>query len=544
MGSSTSHLEPSEPFTLSLGSQGSVTGLILGENHNVRRFAGIPYAKPPLGNLRWRKPVPLSLDHIYEGEVTGTPLDCREMRNVSPQPSYFLHGRKLGAIPDDKFSEDCLMVNIWTPNEEPPEDSGGWPVFAWIHGGWLQIGSPSHAIQDDPTELIDKDGGNLQAIVVSIGYRLNVFGFLSGLDEVKGNFGFWDQRLGLEWIRGHITHFGGDPENVTLGGLSAGAYSVHAQLNYELREDKDTDLLFQRVIMFSNAIPTQPKPYLEAKDQFGELCNIAGISRDNSPADQLDKLRQVPANELIKLISQMKQHTFRAVTDDEFIASTLAEEQQNGTFAARFAKKEIKIMIGEVENEESVYAAINPPKSFSDFLAELANYYGPEVAKKLTTAYPPLPADASPEDCSTRFGKIVSDVQVRIPIRMLVNDLVNGGVDRTSILRYRISFRPSSFDNVFHTNMGVGHAFDAAVWWFGKRLGLTPSEEKAVKAWLVLLQKLIRGEQTDEWSCPTVRAYRQLQSDGTIAVKDDQQWGELLTLSETLRFRDDEVDMG
>ncbi|BFZ59943.1 hypothetical protein YB2330_000965 [Saitoella coloradoensis] len=510
MGNSTSHLEPSEPVTLSLGSHGSVSGLILGKNQNVRRFAGIPYAKPPLGDLRWRKPVPLSLNHVYDGDVTGTPLDCRDMKNVCPQPSYYLHGRKLGAISDDKVLDISTFFG---------------PMLIGKSHNRLQIGSPSHAIQDDPTELIDKDGGNLQAIVVSIGYRLNVFGFLSGLDEVKG----------LEWIHDHIAYFGGDPENVTLGGLSAGAYSVHAQLNYELRETQDTQALFRRVIMFSNAIPTQPKPYLQAKDQFEELCDIAGISRGNSPADQLAKLRQVPATELIKLISQMEQHTFRGVTDDDFIDSNLAEEQQNGTFAARFAKKEMKIMIGEVENEESVYAAINPPKSSSDFLTELANYYGPEVAQKLITAYPPLPTDPSREECSTLFGKIVSDVQVRVPIRMLVNDLVSGGVDRTSILRYRISFRPSSFDDVFHTQMGVGHAFDAAVWWFGKRLGLTTLEEKAVKAWLVLVRKFIHGEQTDEWGCSNVRAYRQLRSDGVIAVKEDEQWEEMMRLSDVLR---------
>lgn len=126
----------------------------------------------------------------------------------------------------------------------------------------------------DPWELVDQGGADIQAIVVAVGYRLNIFGFLAG-EGLSGNFGFWvcwqllalmfasclrlmptqqDQRCALQWVQNHIAHFGGDPTRVTLGGLSAGAYSTNAQLQYELSNGSKTEPLFHNVFMVSNAI--------------------------------------------------------------------------------------------------------------------------------------------------------------------------------------------------------------------------------------------------------------------------------------------------
>lgn len=87
---------------------------------------------------------------------------------------------------DYRFDEDCLAVNVWLPPGDPPEE--GWPILAWIHGGWLQIGDPSLKEHTQPTQLIAE--GGLNAMIVSIAYRLNIFGFLAG-EGLKGNFGFW-----------------------------------------------------------------------------------------------------------------------------------------------------------------------------------------------------------------------------------------------------------------------------------------------------------------------------------------------------------------
>ncbi|KAF7136737.1 hypothetical protein CNMCM5793_006206 [Aspergillus hiratsukae] len=126
------------------------------------------------------------------------------------------------ALPLYSHSIDNKTRGRRIPNDPPRGQK--WPVFAWIHGGFLQMGNPCHKDEAQPVELIAEDGAGMQAIVVAIGYRLNIFGFLAG-NEMKGNFGFWDQRCALGWIQRYIHFFGGDKDQVTVGGLSAGAYS-------------------------------------------------------------------------------------------------------------------------------------------------------------------------------------------------------------------------------------------------------------------------------------------------------------------------------
>jgi len=97
-------------------------------------------------------------------------------------------------------------------------------VLIWIHGGWLQLGDPMFDSRMHPWELISKNGYGLECVVVAVGYRLNIFGFL-GADVdglLSGNWGFWDQRCAIEWISENVKYFGGDNTNVTLGGVSAG----------------------------------------------------------------------------------------------------------------------------------------------------------------------------------------------------------------------------------------------------------------------------------------------------------------------------------
>ena len=125
-------------------------------------------------------------------------------------------------ITKEKYSEDCLYLNIWMPSGKPPPE--GWPVIVWIHGGWLQIGDPMVDHRMHPYELISRRGFGLEVIIVAPAYRLNVFGFLAAESdgELAGNWGFWDQRCALEWVCQNIKYFGGNNENVTLGGVSAG----------------------------------------------------------------------------------------------------------------------------------------------------------------------------------------------------------------------------------------------------------------------------------------------------------------------------------
>lgn len=180
-------MDPTSTSTLSLGPKGSLKGVLF--SNGVSRYTHIPYAQPPTGSNRWRKPVPLPTDHVYSTTSTtnngSEPLDCTRYGAVCPQPTYLINGKSM-INTDYTFDEDCLAVNMWFPPGAAPE--GGWPILAWIHGGWLQIGDPSLTERNQPTQLL-KEGG-LQAVVVAIGYRLNIFGFLAG-EGVDGNFGFW-----------------------------------------------------------------------------------------------------------------------------------------------------------------------------------------------------------------------------------------------------------------------------------------------------------------------------------------------------------------
>lgn len=182
-------MKPTDTVTLDLGPHSQLKGSLFA--NGVKRFFHIPYAKPPTGPRRWRKPEPHPKDYVYGSNGF---LDCTRYGNVCPQPEYIVNGNSM-INTNYKFDEDCLAVNLWLPPGDAPKE--GWPILAWIHGGWLQIGDPSLKEHTQPTQLIAE--GGLKAIVISIGYRLNIFGFLAG-EGLKGNFGFW---VGL--FRGGMT---------------------------------------------------------------------------------------------------------------------------------------------------------------------------------------------------------------------------------------------------------------------------------------------------------------------------------------------------
>jgi carboxylesterase type B len=184
---------------------GSTKGAIKGLQYDSksRRYTGIPYALPPTGSRRWQKPHPLSSSHSYS-KLDGSPFDAIKFGPICAQNLKYTSAGK-HEDPDNVYSEDCLRTNIWTSVPKDGEEVKGkkWPVMLWLHGGWFQMGDPSHEPGMDPTELIST--GGLNAIVVAIEYRLNMFGFLA-CEELKeesggeavGNYGLWDQMLAME----------------------------------------------------------------------------------------------------------------------------------------------------------------------------------------------------------------------------------------------------------------------------------------------------------------------------------------------------------
>lgn len=188
-------------------------------------FKGVPFAKPPIGDLRWRAPQPAqNWDGIR---------DCLEFAPISMQSipgmdKTNIYTREWNVDPDIPMSEDCLYLNIWTPAQSAEEKLS---VFVWYFGGALQYGN---------TAEMEFDGERLARrgiVVVTVNYRINVFGFLvhpelkEETSESTFNFGNLDQQYGLFWTKRNIAAFGGDPNNITIGGQSAGGGSVMTQLN-------------------------------------------------------------------------------------------------------------------------------------------------------------------------------------------------------------------------------------------------------------------------------------------------------------------------
>ncbi|XP_013386749.2 neuroligin-4, Y-linked-like [Lingula anatina] len=207
------HAEPTLAQTTVTVKQGDINGKISILGPNVTSYLGIPYAEPPLGNLRFKKPVPKA--------AWSSPLNATEYGPICLQRN--------ATFPS---SEDCLTLNVHVPQNN---NTGPKAVMVWVHGGGFVVGS---ARVLDPVVLALED-----VIVVSINYRLGIFGFLAVGDVAKGNYGLWDQHLAFRWIKENIAAFEGDPNRITIFGESAGSMSVSFHAMSPM-----SDELFHRVI--------------------------------------------------------------------------------------------------------------------------------------------------------------------------------------------------------------------------------------------------------------------------------------------------------
>jgi para-nitrobenzyl esterase len=254
-------------------------GRIVGEAaaDGIRVYRGIPYAAPPVGDLRWRNPQPPAR---WSGVRDATKFGPRCM-----QSSGSAGGRIREAVANQPISEDCLYLNIWTAAQRARERR---PVVVWIHGGSFIIGTGS---QHDGTTLAKRG-----AVLVSINYRLNAFGFLAhpalsaeSPQRSSGNYGFADTIAALEWVRKNIAAFGGDPEQVTVMGQSAGGRLIQS-----LRTSSCARGLFRRAIIHSAPVRILPMRALDEVERGG------GEAAGKLGAKSLPELRALAAQRVLE----------------------------------------------------------------------------------------------------------------------------------------------------------------------------------------------------------------------------------------------------
>jgi para-nitrobenzyl esterase len=263
------------------------TGLISGgpgDNPTVRVYKGIPYAAPPIGDRRWKSPQAPS---SWTGTRESTQFSAPCMQVPYPQTSIYYS-------PLSATSEDCLYLNVWTAAASANERR---PVMVWIHGGGYTRGSGSSPTYNG--ENLAKKG----VVVVTINYRLGIFGFLAHPELTKesdvhasGNYGLLDMIAALEWVQKNIAAFGGDPKRVTIFGESAGSSAVNFLMASPLAKG-----LFHRVIGESGA-------------NFGRKVMLADAEQNGSRLGSLAALRAKPADEIQKI-----EGAFRPCVDGWFL---------------------------------------------------------------------------------------------------------------------------------------------------------------------------------------------------------------------------------
>lgn len=338
---------------------GKLQGII--GSSDLRIFKGIPFAAPPVGDLRWREPQPVV---PWSGVRKATEFGPRCMQ----QP---LFSDMMFRSPAP--SEDCLYLNIWTPAKLDGSRHRELPVLVYIYGGGFMAGDSSEKRYDGAA--LAKRG----IVVVTVNYRLGVFGFFSHPElttsaphHASGNYGLLDQVAALKWVRRNISAFGGNPRHITIGGESAGSIAVSALMASRLSRDMIAGAIGESGAMMTNLTP----PALAQAEQQGAAF-AKGIG-----APTLAALRAMPADELLAAQGRARNMPFDAVIDGYFLT-----EPPSVTFASRKAAH-VPLLVGSNSQEGAAQAVIgDKPPTVANYRTGLARLFG-DTAEALFALYP------------------------------------------------------------------------------------------------------------------------------------------------------------
>jgi len=339
-------------------------GIVAGKDDGtVRSFLGIPYAAPPVGDLRWKPPAPAA---NWDG-----------VRKATDFGSHCLQGKVFGdmVFHDPGASEDCLSLNIWAPAKA---SSVRLPVMVWIYGGGFVSGTTSEGRQDG-SHL-----AQLGVIVVSMNYRLGLFGFLvlpelakeSGRNSA-GNYGLLDQLAALHWVHDNIAAFGGDPENVTIFGESAGSFSVSAQMASPLAKG-----LFQKAIGESGAAFSRSGLSFDSVAVRAE--KDSKLITEKLGAHSLAELRAMPAEKVLEPFIPPQSHGFDFGPDND---GYFLPESVPAIFAAG-KQNDVPLLAGWNHDENSFAIVFNPQKPTAESMKAMAEKDFGDKSAEFLKLYP------------------------------------------------------------------------------------------------------------------------------------------------------------
>lgn len=305
--------------------KGAVRGVV---KEGVREFKGIPYARPPVGELRWALPQPAQ-------EWKGV-LDATQYGSDCPQVERY-------GTPESSDNEDCLSINVTVPYQGEEDLSRKRPVIVWIHGGAFEGGSSALY----PLDYMARRG---DVVMVSMNYRLGVFGFTAHPafeTDHNGGYGLEDQRAALRWVKSNIAAFGGDPDNVTIAGESAGGSGVCMHL----LAPEETRGLFDKAIIQSAGCAT-PLPSVENGNKIGE--EIAKQVGCTEASTALTCLREKPVKALLdaaKTVSGSHPLTFMPVIGNKTNPLPGSKAFPAGKFV------QVPVIYGGTRDEMRLYVA-------------------------------------------------------------------------------------------------------------------------------------------------------------------------------------------
>lgn len=289
---------------------GDISGTV-DSSGDIHVFKGIPFAAPPVGNLRWKAPQPVA---SWNGVKKCIAFGPSPMQN-SPHP--FGPWSEEYLIPKEPISEDCLYLNVWTGAHSAKEKK---PVVIWIYGGGFVSGGAAVPVYDGVA--MAKKG----IVFVSANYRVGIFGFLAlpeltkeSVHHTSGNYALLDQLAAIEWVNKNIAAFGGDPDNITIAGQSAGSFSVNYLVASPLCKGLFGKAIAESGAQFIGQKPPTLKDGEEAGEKFEKSVNTAS----------LEDLRKIPADQLLKTQWSLNLPVVDGYVLPQSVAKTFAEGKEN-----------------------------------------------------------------------------------------------------------------------------------------------------------------------------------------------------------------------